>query len=263
MSYLDNLNLLYVAFTRPEFRLYVLTKQKGSSTKDMKKVSSLIGELVEARVLDGEFSDEPYRFSAGTEITRQELDTILGHKKERSEETLELQTNPSHHADWNKAIRIRFSSNRFLNTDILERLDKISEGELIHDALAHIVKAEDISAAVEKMIRRGDISSENKKSFENGLKAIVSHPEVTGWYSGTWQVKNEADIISSDGTLLRPDRVMIRGKKAIVVDYKSGKQNPKYHQQVKDYKKVLGELGYEEIQGFIYYMKTGLVEEVI
>ncbi|MCB0855847.1 MAG: hypothetical protein KDD63_26680, partial [Bacteroidetes bacterium] len=61
MSYLDNLNLLYVAFTRPEFRLYVLTKQKGSSTKDMKKVSSLIGELVEARVLDGEFSDEPYR----------------------------------------------------------------------------------------------------------------------------------------------------------------------------------------------------------
>ncbi|MEZ4852340.1 MAG: Dna2/Cas4 domain-containing protein [Bacteroidia bacterium] len=113
------------------------------------------------------------------------------------------------------------------------------------------------------MIRRGDISSENKKSFENGLKAIINHSEVTGWYSGTWQVKNEADIISSDGTLLRPDRVMIRGKKAIVVDYKSGKQNPKYHQQVKDYKKVLGELGYEEIQGFLYYMKTGLVEEVI
>jgi ATP-dependent helicase/nuclease subunit A len=262
MSYLDNLNLLYVAFTRPEFRLYVLTKKKSSQTRGLKKVSSLIGELVEAQVLDGEITEEPYRFTRGAEISQPELEKIFGHKKDDSEENLELQPNPELHADWNRAIRIRFSSNRYLNTDILARQDKISRGELLHDTLAHIKMARDLTGAVEMMVRRGELSSEEKAGFENSLESIINLPEVKDWYSGAWQVRNEADIIASDGTLLRPDRVMIKGNKAIVVDYKTGKKNSKYPDQISAYINVLVELGYQEVQGFIYYINLGLLEEV-
>jgi hypothetical protein len=68
---------------------------------------------------------------------------------------------------------------------------------------------------------------------------------VRTWF-GQWdEVRNENDIIGSHivGTR-RPDRVMIKGDKAVVVDYKFGTEKlPSHHKQIYNYMKLLNQMG--------------------
>jgi len=76
-------------------------------------------------------------------------------------------------------------------------------------------------------------------------------------------VKREAGIILNSGKVRRPDRVMIKGNNAIVVDYKFGAvKNDKYRIQVRTYLHDLKQMGYENIQGYLWYVELEEVEEV-
>ena len=53
---------------------------------------------------------------------------------------------------------------------------------------------------------------------------------------------------------MRPDRVMIKGRKAVVLDFKFGKHNNyKYSEQVKDYVQALRLMGYADVEGYLWY----------
>ncbi len=45
----------------------------------------------------------------------------------------------------------------------------------------------------------------------------------------------------------RPDRVMMKDDQVVVVDFKFGKENPKYNKQVKGYMQLLTKMGYKNI----------------
>ena len=53
--------------------------------------------------------------------------------------------------------------------------------------------------------------------------------EVKAWYDGSARVLNEVDILFGKGLSKRPDRVMIKDNKVIVVDYKFGERQDKRH----------------------------------
>ena len=60
-------------------------------------------------------------------------------------------------------------------------------------------------------------------------------------------------IITPSGNMQRPDRVMISGKHAIVIDYKFGHEQPTSHlEQVRDYMSLLRQMGYTT-EGYIIY----------
>ena len=53
---------------------------------------------------------------------------------------------------------------------------------------------------------------------------------------------------------LRPDRVMIKGDRAIILDYKFGtKHNNAYIVQVKKYIQLFKQMGYNDVSGYIWY----------
>ena len=133
-------------------------------------------------------------------------------------------------------------------------------GELIHEALGLIQRIEDLPTAVATLLHKGYIGSEEAAYLRKTLLEVISLPEVADWYSGNWEVKNEADILTAEGSLLRPDRVMIQGKKAIVVDYKTGLPFDSHRIQVDTYMRALSEMGYKEVSGFIYYLQDKVVE---
>ena len=55
---------------------------------------------------------------------------------------------------------------------------------------------------------------------------------------------------------------MLKADKAIVLDYKFGTPNPKYHRQVQEYMEVMRLLGYREVEGYLWYAQQAELERV-
>ena len=87
-------------------------------------------------------------------------------------------------------------------------------------------------------------------------------PHVDEWFAPDAVVMNEATILTPDGRQYRPDRVVLRGGVATVVDYKFGdRERPAYHDQVRQYMRLVGQMGYR-VRGFLCYVSLGKVVEV-
>ena len=252
-SYLDNLNLLYVALTRPQYRLYVFTRAAKSKSTRLTNVSHLFNQVLHQYELEGLVSAENYWESGNSEnVPKTEGEEVL---PERTLAPLKLAP-----ALEEPPIRVRFSSNRYLPVGILERTAKINQGELLHEALAYVKVPEDIPQAVTRMRHKGYILPDQMLTLTRQLEFIVTYPMAADWYDTAWKVKNEAEIITMEGAVLRPDRVMIREQEAIVVDYKSGKRNDRYLRQVRHYMQALTEMGYVPVRGYVYYLGEQVVE---
>jgi hypothetical protein len=52
----------------------------------------------------------------------------------------------------------------------------------------------------------------------------------------------------------RPDRVIINGGKVIVIDFKFGEENKHYSEQIKQYRNLLVDMGYDDIDAFLWYV---------
>ena len=97
------------------------------------------------------------------------------------------------------------------------------------------------------------------------IARALAHPAAREWFAGGWErVRNENEIIIPGGSSTRrPDRVMIRGTRAVVVDYKFGGREPeRYRRQVLEYLALLRQMGYTETEGYLWYVKLGRIEKV-
>ena len=97
------------------------------------------------------------------------------------------------------------------------------------------------------------------------IARVLAHPVAGEWFGGGWQrVRNENEIIvPGAGSTRRPDRVMIRGTRAVVVDYKFGSRDPgRYRRQVGEYLGLLRQMGYTECEGYLWYVKLEEIEKV-
>jgi len=212
--------------------------------------------------MEGIVASEEMIFTFGNAITREAIRKIEGQKATDLGEPIPMHRNDESIPNWNKMLKVKFSSNRFLNTEIQKRDEVINRGELLHQGLAFIQTSEDLPSAVNQLLLQGMISTSEKGRILKQLQTIISHPKVSHWFAGEVEVKNEAEIILANGDVLRPDRVMISQKMAVVVDYKSGKPNRKYINQMDKYMHALLELGYRDVEGYLYYILRGQVEKI-
>ena len=60
----------------------------------------------------------------------------------------------------------------------------------------------------------------------------------------------------------RPDRVITDGQQFIVIDFKFGKPNGEYETQVRRYMSTLKSMGYEQVQGYLWYVYSNKTQEV-
>lgn len=278
--WVDNLNLLYVAFTRACKNLIVWCKdeQKDTVSKLLKesidcmkeiKMTCNMPELDEEDEENKEENDEPIVYEYG--------EICISGEKKKSDSTNRLVAIPD-------AVNVKIESleteidfkqsNRsadFIRGDEDEeenlRSQYIRQGQLLHTLFASIDTKEDLTAAIERLLFEGVIESAEKAQeiYEIAERAL-NLDEVKDWYSGEWTLYNECSIIYNDeqGKMQtrRPDRVMMKGKEVIVVDFKFGKKKPEYSTQVREYMSLLSEMGYTDIKGYIWYVYSGELENV-
>lgn len=253
LTLIDNLNLLYVAFTRAKHRLIIFAP-KPRKSRNISDASILLDKGINnSPTLSGENLKEIDGISV------LELGNPDKHdKKTETQVSSNYKSGKWHSQSFDNRLQLKFNSIGFFSDD-----GSRDYGKLMHDIVSNIQKLDDIPEAVSKKITEGEIKEQDKENIIIDIEGYLTKPEVVEWYSGNYTVLNEAVVIHPGSGISKPDRVMIGKNKVIVVDYKFGEnEETKYRHQVKRYMKSITDMGYRNVEGFIYYVKLGKLETV-
>ena len=274
----DNMNLLYVAFTRAGKNLFITGKkaskttftklQNGNTATDRSQIIQLViddlaNELPGATV-DDAGDKEAISFDFGTLLDcEQRVD------KEKSTENpfeltpkthkLKIETFP-HPVSFRQSNK----SHDFINGEDIDPSDAnryIKVGNILHQLFSTILTEDDIEPRLKELEQEGVIYNDEvtSRELQNKIANALMNEKVKDWFSSRWKLFNECTILdydkeSGDIHEHRPDRVMTDGKEIIVVDFKFGKPREEYHEQVQRYMTLLMRMGYEKVSGYIWYV---------
>ena len=264
----DNLNLLYVAFTRACKNLFVIGKRNAGKTRSA-LIERVLPELtLDGAVLDGiEDQNTDVSFSYGMLYTDQE-------EKRRTTENVFLQSSdqiPVEMAVFGNKTEFRQSnkSREFVETDDeTAQQGYIKTGSILHYVFSTIRTTEDVPEALRKLEQDGVLYDEEitVAKLSSLLTKRFADPRVKEWFSGKWTLYNECSIIYTDehGEVCerRPDRVMSDGNRMIVVDFKFGHPRPEYQEQVREYMTLLKQMGHQQVEGYLWYVYSNQIEPV-
>ena len=267
--WVDNLNLLYVAFTRAGKNLLVWSRKDQRRTMAELLVNALPqAEQAGVGTWDAENGVYEWGCPCASSVKQSNEAALpqtnrLARKPVRqlvemvsTRHDIEFrQSNPS--ADFIAGVDGADSSRRFMN-----------RGRLLHTLFSVIRTEADVDEAVSRLVFEGVIGSrEVEDEIRQLTRKAFALPQVKEWYDGSWRLFSECDIIWSENGKLRnrrPDRVMMRDGEIVVVDFKFGKPNRKYNLQVQEYMQLLQQMGYDpkHIQGYLWYVAEERVERV-
>ena len=259
-AHVDNVNLLYVALTRAAESLHVFIPQKGGRTVG--------GLLLQSICIDGDkalLGDTEGRYTAdetGEHFAFGEFaGPVAGGAKRSEAEHVILEDYPTARAD----LRLRLPSQRYFEDGADVELSPRNFGILMHKAFEQAGDEAQIYDAVRRMKAGGTLSADDAATLRQMIARALEHPEVREWFGGGWQqVRNESEIIlPGSSSTRRPDRVMIGQGRVVAVDYKFGERDAeRYRRQMREYLRLLGEMGYEGVEGYLWYVKLGTIEKV-
>ncbi len=239
---MDNLNLLYVAFTRPKYNLIVYAPKTGN--KEVKTVADLLQGCLS-------FQQEEYR---------------LGQEPlpEKSEAPNEPEGKGREVAFVNRENPARFrQSNRSMDF-IRDEEDQgegsyIERGKLLHHLFELIRHREDIEKAVQTLVNEALLPASEKDQYLAFAREALAQEQVQDWYSGSYELYTECSILFKDeeGRLQerRPDRVVMKQGKVTVIDFKFGQQKPAHLKQVGEYVALLQRMGFAQVEGYLWYVE--------
>lgn len=286
----DNLNLLYVAFTRAGHNLYVFGKRATQNYRSniielsldqvaekLKKAQEFISPLAE----DQEVPVEIY--GLGTDSKTSDIVFTYGEPyipKQKVVMEMKLNSNvftlPSEMMETEIIVSSKMpefkqsnKSRDLIVGDEEEEQQKyyIKMGTVLHSLFSTIRTHDDIDGALKQLELDGVLYDENisKEKVREMIRKRLESDKVNDWFSDRWEIFNECSIISMNKGKMevhRPDRVMKDENETIVVDFKFGKPRQEYHDQVKGYMDLLSGMGHPNVKGYLWYVYPNKIVEV-
>ena len=257
----DALNLLYVATTRPKQELHIWLGEvvEASDKKDKKEKKPRQPETIEALFFEKGGEDHPLWEGLSALSSPQDDPTktdreapLLNHQRKEQKEvdTLQVSTLSSYPIASRLAI-------------LREGLEYFTEekqrqyGRTMHLVLSEIKQSTEIDAAIGEAVYRGYIKEDETDELSSMLRGFMQHPDTARWFDGSGIVYNERAIIGGGlETSRRPDRVVRYPDGHIeVIDYKFGAERKQHLTQVKGYMKLLRQMGFDEVSGYLCYLQ--------
>ena len=258
LQLVDNINLFYVAMTRAEKCLHVIAKSATKTLREaMKKQRAEPVNFAEVLYLfldgmDVYSSGQPYDFNrmerkedAGAQVFPAAYPSIpLGDRLAPSSDAADF-FGPDGATGPDASVRLR--------------------GIVLHDILSGVKVPAELDGAVDAAVRDGRLDAAGGQAARALLRSrIAAHPE---WFPESLgdglEVVNEQDVFDAAGKVERPDRVIVRGREAVIVDYKFGQEEEGYRWQLRRYARLWHELGYEIRGTYIWYVEEDKTVEVI
>ena len=259
-QYIDNLNLTYVAFTRPKMRLYAYG-QMYTTTKDNKpqisKISHLLSYLYDQVIAEDTLLSNEENIYTYIKADAKPIVTPATPDKNNTREAQYISS-----LIGNRLILRSRAEDDFADDTPLETIDL---GILMHEWLAQINTWQDAQPAIDHMIAEGRITPTQQTIMQQQLLALQQLLQREGkehWFTQPHMVRNEMDILTTTGKTQRPDRVMIDGKTATVIDYKFGHEHPTlYQEQLRNYTLLLQQMGYA-VEAYLVYVAQQKIEQI-
>lgn len=251
--FVDNINLLYVAFTRAKKYLFC-------SSPEYKKGLSKVSDLLFLSFSDQSFIEAFQTKNISSELiwNNQEfqfgkISSSKNNSKDNSKSEVEFSSIALPQLklyDYSKRISIVVDSDNLMSTEIQNQINK---GKIMHRAFEYIHTKDDVASSVKQLIIDGLIKQEEQIKFEKDINQLLSNDKVEDWFKPGLKVLTESSIISKHGTYI-PDRVIIDNDKIIVIDYKFGEKHSQSHfRQVNHYVNLIKKMGYLNVSGFLWY----------
>ena len=288
LQHVDNINTIYVAMTRAALGMHIIAQMPSAKCitavdagelpefRDFSQIlywfvstNTMFGDIskgVEDGVLwfekgqivdfnslrkSGEVQVETFPIACGQEFPSIPLNSIISDDEE---------------VDVRERGRLKFSADSldFFKDDQagVSSSNRI-RGIVLHDILAQVYLPSDVPAAVENAKHNGLLTAEEAQTALEYLMDAISTVLDRNWFpENPDALYNEVSLIDIDGSVYRPDRVVVTNGEVKVIDYKFGEHYRKYERQVKRYMDIWNRMGYENVSGFLWYLDSGNIVEL-
>lgn len=257
---IDKANLQYVAFTRAQNELYLLVTDKSLATgstdkkQNEKQNQNKLKECL------------PSSSSLSPKIVNDETKKIYtyGVKETYSaHQSIALKTDIKifNHLPVNP-MKAKIARQFKADIDPINHKTDLQHGIAMHAILSRVITINDLPYAIDWAVRNGYLSENQRQTTIESLISLLATEPYKEWFNERWVVKTEASIINTDGNIYRPDRVLLGENQAIIVDFKFGLPHLKHKKQVEQYKKLLSDMGYTNVKGYLWYIQLNRHEMV-
>ena len=266
----DNLNLLYVAFTRAACNLFVIGKRAAKSSRSalIEQVLPAL-ELEEATLSGEQEADQPLAFAFGSASSP---------SSQSSKASPSIEPNPFLRPSTIVPVGIEVfepkftfkqsnKSREFATIDDDEQAQQnhyVQLGNVLHSVFAGIRTTDDINQALSQLEQEGILYDDRltRQRLEEMIRKRIASPCVAEWFSPHWRLYNECTILQPNGVERRPDRVVTDGRQTIVIDFKFGHERQEYHDQVNEYMELLREMDHHDVKGYLWFVYSNQIVEV-
>ena len=255
---MDRINVLYVAMTRPEEKLFVFcedVKNAEDSTSNQALLKAFVmSEKSTAQKIalptDGEPTDMPKEisvFAVGEDNRKSEA-------SDKGDASQIVGIDRIIYPDWGGRVSIAQQS-----AALLSPFDEDNRryGILIHDLLSQIRVAEDVEAVVNNYCKEHELSDTIREDILSRIKAMMESDDNSRFFDGKHRVMCEVSI-AVEGNVKRPDRIVFAENETFVVDFKTGSRDERIHKkylhQVSEYARALTDMGYPNVKPVIVYL---------
>lgn len=252
---LDNVNLLYVAFTRPRDRLYIyspLWKRKSSGQPTMREISSA-DRLLNLVMEDEEFQGmDNHMYETGFAVPPNSAPNAEGSAV--AEDFIS--------ESWRQRIRIERRFRKYWESAQDETQAEIEDATIMYEALKRMTEAEELLLLMNDLQEEGLVDEQRKWKIEEQLEALLQTEPLKSWYQDGIQVRRATEILDPRGEVYAPDRVILEGEHAIVIEFVDGTRKQTQARQLKRYAATLMELGLSMVDIYYYHLPEGRAEQL-
>ena len=242
---LDSINLLYVVLTRSIDQLYIVSEcdlDKAGNEKQKLYSGLFINYLKSLQLWDLNQFDYVFGNPIKTLPDIKINETLIQSQfisTSRQEHNLNILTNAGYL--WDTAQE-----------------KAIEKGNLIHLVMSHIKTENDIEFVFEHLIGSGKLNQNQANELKLIVNAIVNHIQLKQYFQPNLLIYNEKDIITAQGEIVRPDRIIIDKNKAVILDYKTGAEDQKHKEQLNKYQKALEDMSFEVVKKILVYINNDI-----
>lgn len=239
---LDNINVLYVALTRAEEQLYVISNMNLTNKGEVKQ-GDMSSFFVNYLISKGLFEENKLEYEFGEKT---KLSLLVKHvdASKPIESVVEI-LEP-------KKVKIAQREALMWGT---HQQESIEYGNVIHEIMSFVKSKSDVDVAVEKSVENGLIHVEQKEKVSETILKVVNHALLESFFAEGNEVLNEQTIIQKEGRIIKPDRIVIdRNKEVLLLDYKTGAYQAKYQKQLEEYQQAIELMGLKVVQKALVFI---------
>ncbi len=241
----DNINILYVAFTRAINQLYIISNY-DLDKNDQEKKDKVSGLLIGYLKSIGQWNNG-FEYSFG-ECVKKEFENASGLHSINPTRYFSSSTS-------NQAVQLVTKDGALWGTHQQASLEK---GNLVHGILSEIDSEEDIREAIKKYTSNKELDPDFIAEIKDAVIKIVHHKKLQTFFGKDLQIEKERDIISSKGEIFRPDRLNFYKDSVSIIDYKTGEPADTHNLQMENYANILSQMDFKVNHKILVYINEDI-----